>query len=180
MSDTLANKLASDTDFGKAAKAFFLEAKACAASTNSEAREIFKSGAFSMYAGVVFRQTPELRKYSRDLILRATKLMGPAHGNEDDIASIAWNYIATGFLEDDFKPTVKALAENLASPIQPTTCVFPNYAVRLTPDLDEVSIGPVSILRGSSAHQWLNEQTKTTISRMAMTTCLRSVNLASN
>jgi len=139
-------KIKNDTDLKKKAEAFFASAWAARCKTPDEASQAIKDAfthGFRFIEGVVFKTGSENYNHQRNLVGRCIKLLGPKIGHEKDIEDLSWK-IAALMQVNEVSATVQNFIESLLELTKAEHPYYvPNYAIKFTEDVREITIGPV-------------------------------------
>lgn len=147
-------QLQSDSGFRTAIKTFLavaLDSVARSPSEISAAFRKFPDGGFRMMDGVTFNVSPELKTAESVVVRRAEKVLGPRLGDEKDLSQALWKAAVKAIAsESSEEERLKSSVAVIVNSVSQTFCyVAPNHLFNLKDGVDEIKIGPVSIIRTS-------------------------------
>lgn len=111
------------------------------------------AGGFRFHQGYTFSVGPDVSAAQRAVVDRCMRLLGARLGSEKDVERLLWDTLANELASGSFSDAgfASAFRQGLTTSAQIVRrVVAPNYAFRLSPGLDIVTVGPVAIRRGSS------------------------------
>lgn len=159
-------RLASDQQLRDALEEVFRAARGAVCATAEEAVAAMNAafrgeGRAHMSDGIVFGIDPSMEEARRRAVRRATELLGPVVGHEKDVASALWKDIAEHVRESDEpeRDRVTRFSSKLDELRQIVRdCVIPNRLVMPAAEIEKLTIGPVSAVRGAAMAEFINEE----------------------
>ena len=132
----------------------FLETyRAAAATTDEERSNVFKSGSFHAYGGVVVELNKDVNKSLSELINASSKMLDTKAGDERTISDIAFECGSALLTQKiDIREATKSLFQRIRAESYATfNFLTPNYLIRFEDNINNISLGPVRAVRTSIA-----------------------------
>src|SRR5712692_5254352 len=131
-----------DSKLREAAARFFATVRSTRCESIEEVTALIETNrGFRSTGSIVFAYDADIQQQLNVLVQRCLKLLGTQTGHEKDIEELAWKHVAMDVSDDT---VVKAFitALHTTSTIS-FSYVAPNYAVRFSDGIREITVGPV-------------------------------------